>query len=123
VKEIAREGLPDPPVQLATTEAELPLPTETVKQVAALATTPDPVHVKVIPLALIANVPPAVTPVVAALLMLNTVGDTSIVTVNVLLYTSSAAVGSAPVFHTVVSDQTPVLIARTIAILTTPSHQ
>jgi hypothetical protein len=65
----------------------------------------------VIPLALITKDPPIVTPVAAALLMLNTVGDTSIVTVNVLLYTSSAEVGSVPPFHVAVLDQFPVATA------------
>jgi hypothetical protein len=69
------------------------------------------------------NEPPAATPVAAALLMLNTVGDRSIVTVKELLYTSSAAVGSAPVFQRVGSLQLPVLVANTIAIITAPWHQ
>jgi hypothetical protein len=57
------------------------------------------------------NVPPAVMPVVAAFLMLKTVGDVSTVTVKLFDQTSSAAVGNAPVFHTVVSLQLPLLTA------------
>lgn len=76
--------------------------------------------VRVKPLALRVKPPPAVTPVVARLSILNTVGDTSIVTVKVFEYTSSALVGSAPVFQTVVSDQLPDLTARTMAITQSP---
>jgi hypothetical protein len=118
------EVLADPPVMLPVMVQLLPLAKLDVKQVelaAPPATTPNPVNVNVIPLTA-ANPPPAVTPVALALLILNTVGLVSIVTVNVLLYTSSDDVGSAPVFHTVVSDQTPVFRARTIAIRA-PSHQ
>ena len=60
------------------------------------------------------------TPVAAWPLILSTVGDVSIVTVNVLLYTSSAEVGNAPVFHTVVSLQLPDLTARTMAMTQSP---
>jgi hypothetical protein len=63
-----------------------------------------------------ANVPPAVTPVSAALLILATVMFWSIVTVNVLLYTSSPTVGSVPPSQIAGLDQTPVAIAFLIAI-------
>ena len=64
------------------------------------------------------NVPPAVIPVPDVLFNDNTSKLVSTFTVNVLLYTSSAVVGRAPVFHTVVSDQLPFFTALTAAIYT-----
>jgi hypothetical protein len=68
------------------------------------------VQVNVIPL-VGTNTPPATTGDAAVFLILNTVGDTSIVTVKLLLNASSAAVGNVPVFQTVVSDQFPFFTA------------
>jgi hypothetical protein len=74
------------------------------------------VQVRVIPF-VGTNVPPAVTPSADVLLMLDTVVLISTVTVNVLLYTSSALVGSAPVLQTVGSLQLPDLTAKTLAMI------
>jgi hypothetical protein len=64
------------------------------------------------------NDPPAVIPVPDVFLRDNTSKLVFTFTVNVLLYTSSAVVGRAPVFHTVVSDQLPFFTALTSAIYT-----
>jgi hypothetical protein len=79
------DPLAPPPVAFATSVHDWPAIRLEEKQLfEKLATTPDPVHVNVIPL-VGTNCPPAVTPVVAALLMLSTVGLVSMVTVKVLL--------------------------------------
>jgi hypothetical protein len=78
--------VPPPATAFDTILVERPDPVVTVRQeVDAVAIMPAPVQVSVIPFALIKNDPPAVTPTVAAWLRLLTVGDVSIVTVNVLL--------------------------------------
>ncbi len=75
------------------------------------------VNVPVTPAVLKLKEPPAVIPVPAVLLSVNTVKLTSTFTVNVLLYTSSAAVGTVPVFHVAPVFQFPFATARTSAIM------
>jgi hypothetical protein len=74
------------------------------------------VHVKFAPLAGV-KPPPPLIPDAEVLLIVSTVVVTFTVTVKLLLYTSSAAVGKDPVFQTVGSDQFPVLVAKTFAII------
>jgi len=68
------------------------------------------------------NVPPAVIPVPEVFLNDNTSKLVLTFTVNVLEYTSSAVVGNAPVFQTVVSDQFPFFTALTSAIILQSGH-
>jgi hypothetical protein len=76
------------------------------------------VSADIVILELISNLPPATAGEDALFRKLNTALLVSIITIKLFGRTSSAIVGNAPVFHTVVSLQFPDFTAYTFAIIT-----